>query len=102
VFLLRLRGQDSSVTQKYLWRLVALMSGAASAAVVRQAAVALWRTSQHEDPPSHPGARDVGWRDALIWAVSVGVGAAVARVVAERGAAAAWTAATGSAPPIDT
>jgi Protein of unknown function (DUF4235) len=90
------------MTQKYLWRAVALVSGAASAALVRQGAIALWRTSQHEDPPTHPGARDVRWRDALIWAVSVAVGAAVARVVAERTAAAAWTAATGSAPPIDT
>jgi Protein of unknown function (DUF4235) len=90
------------MNQKYLWRGVALASGAASAALVRQGAVALWRTSQHEDPPSYPGARDVRWRDALIWAISVAVGAAVARVVAERTAAAAWTAATGSAPPIDT
>ena len=34
-----------------------------------------------------------------IWAISVAVGAAVARVVAERGAATAWEAATGAPPP---
>jgi hypothetical protein len=37
----------------------------------------------------------------MIWAMSVAVGAAVARVVAERTAATAWKAATGAAPPID-
>jgi Protein of unknown function (DUF4235) len=89
------------VNQKRLWRVLALVSGAASAALVRQAAVAIWRTSRHEDPPAQPGARDVRWRDALIWTISVAVGAAVARVVAERTAAAAWSAATGSPPPID-
>lgn len=88
--------------KRLLWRGVALASGALSAALVRQVAVLLWRTSRHEDPPTHPGSRNVKLHDALIWTVSVAVGAAVARVVAERSAAAAWNAATGSPPPIDT
>ena len=46
-----------------------------------------------------PADRDVGWGDASIWPIAVAVGAAVARVVAERGAAAAWAAAVGSPPP---
>jgi hypothetical protein len=41
-------------------------------------------------------------RDALTWATALGVGAAVARVVAQRGAAAAWERATGNPPPIET
>lgn len=89
------------MNEKLLWRGVALASGVASAVAVRQAAVALWRTTRHEDPPKHPGVRDVRWRDALIWTVSVAIGAAVARVVAERTAAAAWKMATGSSPPVD-
>jgi hypothetical protein len=44
--------------------------------------------------------RDVCWPDALTWAIAVAVGAAVARVVAQRGAAAAWERATGDPPPI--
>jgi hypothetical protein len=87
--------------QRLLWRGVAVISGVASAALVRQIAFAVWRTSRHDDPPTHPAARDVSWRDALIWTVSVAVGAAVARVVAERAAAAAWNVAVGSPPPID-
>jgi len=86
--------------QKFLWKAVALAAGSTATLGVRKAAAALWRIERHEDPPTQPAARDVPWRDALVWAVSVGVGAAVARVVAERGAAAAWNAATGDAPPI--
>jgi hypothetical protein len=50
-------------------------------------------------PPENPASRGVRWRDALIWSISLGVGAAVSRLVAQRGAAAAWQAATGSRPP---
>ncbi len=86
--------------QKILWKGIAFASGTAATMAVRQAGAALWRTSRHEDPPKQPAAGDVRWRDALIWATSVAVGAAVARVVAERAAATAWNAATGTAPPI--
>jgi hypothetical protein len=85
--------------ERRLWQLATVVAGTGSALLVRQAASTLWRTTQHEDPPQHPADRNVAWRAALIWAVSVAVGAAVARVVAERGAAAAWQAATGSPPP---
>jgi len=83
-----------------LWQLVATLSGMLAATAVRRAAVTTWRSTKHEDPPANPVARDVGWRDALTWAVAIGVGAAVARVVAQRGAAAAWERATGDPPPI--
>ena len=85
--------------KRILWRAVALGAGAAAATAVRALASTAWRTTRHEDPPTNPAARSVPWRDALIWAISVAVGAAVARVVAERGAATAWEAATGSPPP---
>jgi hypothetical protein len=83
-----------------VWQGVALASGTLAAAGVRRAAVTSWRTTKHEDPPENPAAPDVGWRDALIWAMAVAVGAAVARVVAQRGAAAVWERATGDPPPI--
>jgi hypothetical protein len=82
------------------WQGVALASGMLAATLVRRAAVTTWRTAKHEDPPENPVARDVGWSDALTWAIAVGVGAAVARVVAQRGAAAAWEHATGDPPPV--
>ena len=77
-----------------------MVSGTLAAMAVRRVAVMTWRSAQHRDPPENPAARDVGWREALIWTTSVAVGAAVARVVAERGAAAVWERATGDPPPI--
>lgn len=82
------------------WKGVAVLSGTLAAAAVRRLAVTTWRTTTHEDPPANPAARDVSWRDALIWTSAVAVGAAVARVVAQRGAAAVWEKATGDPPPI--
>jgi hypothetical protein len=83
-----------------IWQAVAALAGMAAATAVRRVAVMTWKTAKHEDPPENPVARDVGWRDALTWAVAVGVGAGVARVVAQRGAAKAWERATGDPPPI--
>jgi len=85
-----------------MWRGIAVASGTLAAAAVRRAAVTTWRSTTHADPPENPVARDVGWREALVWATAVAVGAAVARVVAQRGAAAVWERATGDPPPIAT
>jgi hypothetical protein len=82
-----------------MWDVVAFASGAAAAAAFRWGMTAGWRASRHEDPPENPASRGVRWRDALVWSVSLAVGAAVSRVVAQRGAAAAWQAATGARPP---
>jgi len=91
-------GNDLGV-QRRLWEGFAFVSGAAAAAACRRAMTSLWRVSRHQDPPENPASRGVGWRDALIWSISLGVGAGVSRLVAARGAAAAWQAATGSRPP---
>jgi Protein of unknown function (DUF4235) len=93
-----LEGNDLGV-QRRLWEMFAFASGAAAAAVCRRGMTALWRVRRHQDPPENPASRGVRWRDALIWSISLGVGAAVSRLVAQRGAAAAWQAATGSQPP---
>ena len=88
--------------KRLAWQGVAAASGTLAAIAVRHAAVTTWRTAKHEDPPENPAARDVSWTDAMAWAIAVAIGAAVARVVAQRGAAAAWERATGDPPPIET
>jgi Protein of unknown function (DUF4235) len=82
------------------WQGVAAASGTLAAMAVRRLAVTTWRSTKHVDPPENPVARDVSWPDALTWAVAVAIGAAVARVVAQRGAAAAWERATGEPVPL--
>ena len=93
------RGKDVSV-QETMWRVVAPL-GAGPRRPPRSGAGRARRGGRpaHEEPPTNPAARSVPLARRLIWAISVAVGAAVARVVAERGAATAWEAATGSPPP---
>jgi hypothetical protein len=95
----RVCGQPRDVDDRRKWQVVSAAAGAGAALAVRRVAMTAWRRWRHEEPPQHPGDRNVTWADALIWAIAAAVGAAVARVVAERAAAAAWTAATGDSPP---
>lgn len=88
-----------AVIQRRVWRFIVLAAGVLSAAAVRQLAVASWHALRRDEPPVHPSQRHVRLRDALTWAVSIAVGAAVAKVLAERVAAAGWEKATGAAPP---
>jgi uncharacterized protein DUF4235 len=85
--------------QRRIWQLAAFAAGTLAAAAVREAAVVSWRAVQHEDPPVHASGRDVRTVDALGWAVSIAIGAAVAKVLAERAAAEGWEKATGAPPP---
>jgi hypothetical protein len=81
------------------WKALSVAAGTIAAAATRRVAVATWEKARHEPAPTGPATRERSWRDALVFAVAVAAGVAVARVVAERTAAAAWEQATGSAPP---
>jgi len=80
------------------WKAVALGAGAASAFLTRRLLTVGWRATKGDDPPSNPAARTTSWPDAVGWAVASGVAIAVTRLVAQRGAAAAWKAKTGRYP----
>ena len=85
--------------QQTKWKLAGALSGIVSAAVTRKLLRAAWRRTRGGNPPTNPAARGTTWSEALVWAAASGVAMAVARVVAQRGAAGAWRAATGSYPP---
>jgi len=91
-------GSDSPAARR-LWQLTALGAGALAAAGVRGAATLVWRRTRDDAPPAHPTARGVGLGEALVWTIALAVGAAVAKVLAERVAAAGWEKAIGSPPP---
>jgi hypothetical protein len=80
------------------WKGVALGAGAASAMVTRKILRATWRGVSGQDPPVNPASPDTGWREAVVWAVGSAVALGVTRLVAQRGAAAAWKASTGEYP----
>jgi hypothetical protein len=79
----------------------AISAGAVAFSVVltRRVLDMLWRAIRGEAPPTGPDDQRVGWQPALMWAVAVGVGVAVARLVAVRVTAEVWEAATHEAPP---
>ena len=81
------------------WKIVGIGAGTAAALVTKKAMTAAWRATKHDDPPANPAAPTTTWPEGLAWAASTGVALGVARLVAQRGAAAGWQKATGSLPP---
>jgi hypothetical protein len=79
------------------WKLVAMTTGAVAGAAIRRLLRVVWRGTTKAEPPN-PASGNVDWRAALGWVVASAVGVAVARFVAQRSAAAAWKARTGSYP----
>jgi hypothetical protein len=84
---------------KLAWKVVGVGAGMAAAVVTRKVVKAAWTSTRKTDPPANPAAPGTTWPEALTWAASTGVALGVARVVAQRGAAAGWQKATGSLPP---
>jgi hypothetical protein len=85
--------------RRLLWKAVGSLSGAAAGAATRKLLLVAWRRTRGSDPPTNPAAPGTRWSEALIWAASSGVALAVTRLVAQRGAAEAWKAKTGTYPP---
>ena len=81
-----------------MWKVVGIASGVAAGMGTRKVLRAGWRRTKGGDPPTNPAAPSTTWSEALGWAVASGVALAVAKLVAQRGAAEAWKAATGSYP----
>ena len=82
-----------------LWKGVASLSGMVTTMAVTRGVTALWERSKGKPVPDNPYDRRTSWKDALTWAVALGVGTSVARVLANRMSSAAWETATGSPPP---
>jgi NADPH:quinone reductase-like Zn-dependent oxidoreductase len=85
--------------RQLIWKAVGSLSGVAAGAATRAVLRTSWRRTRGGDPPSNPAAPGTRWSEALIWAAASGVAMAVTRLVAQRGAAEAWRAGTGSYPP---
>lgn len=75
------------------------MSGIVAGSATRALLKACWRKTRGGEPPTNPASPSTKWSEALIWAVASGVAMAVTRLIAQRGAAEAWKATSGSYPP---
>ena len=83
--------------KKLTYNALSTIAGIGAAVVARKLVSALWRSDT--DTPLNPADRRTSWREALAWGLATAVGAAVARIVALRGAAAGWEKMTGETPP---
>jgi acetyl-CoA acetyltransferase len=85
--------------EELAWKGVSVAAGALAAGAARRAAVVAWEKSTHAPAPTGAESAERPWSRAMLWAVTVAIGVAIARVSVERATAAAWTRATGSPPP---
>jgi hypothetical protein len=86
------------MNQEWTWKIVGGLAGVGAGWVARTALQTGWRQLRGEAPPENPASPSTTWPDALLWAAGSGIALAVARLVAQRGAAGAWKSATGSYP----
>lgn len=89
-----------NVDDRAAWTAFAATAAMFGGAAVRQGLHQAWKLAKHEDPPLDPTARDVPWRDAIIWTVATGALVGLGRLIARRGAAAWWERLTGDEPPV--
>jgi hypothetical protein len=93
------RAQVSETVERTVWKIAAAGAAVAAGLLVRKLLDTAWRKTRKTEPPDDPSSLSTGLGEALAWTAATAVGAAVARVVAQRGAAAGWEKATGSPPP---
>jgi len=85
--------------KQLVWKGVSAGVAAIAVLVTRRVVKVGWQRFRSEPPPDGITDRKVTWRTALTYAVAMGVGIAVAQVVAARVSARAWEVATHEAPP---
>jgi hypothetical protein len=81
------------------WKLLGTGAATLSGIAVRKLTDAAWYAARGTKPPKNPAAPGVTWPDALAWAAFSGLAVAGGRLLAARGAAAAYTSLTGKLPP---
>lgn len=80
------------------WRMVASASLLLAGVVARRTLLVGWRTVRNSEPPANPASMRTTWAEAVAWSIASGVVLGLARLIALRGAAEAWRAATGAYP----
>ena len=93
------RAEVSYTVEKTAWKVLTALAAFAATVAVRKVLEALWGRLTDADAPTNPADPSVSWREALLWTAATGVGIGVGRTIAQRGAASAWTKATGRIPP---
>ncbi|GAA3217966.1 DUF4235 domain-containing protein [Actinocorallia longicatena] len=80
------------------WKIFAGIAGMASAYAVRKTIEFSWKKGTGKEPPMNPEDPNVRLTEALGWAVIMGVGLEVTRVLVSRAAVKQWETSTGALP----
>ena len=84
--------------EEHIYALTTLAAAAVAEAVTRQIIHGGWRLAHGVRPPDNPAARDVSWRDAIVFSAATGLLVGVSRVVGKRLATSAMEARLGRKP----
>ena len=82
-----------------VWKVISLGLGAAAGIAAERLVTFMWKLVAHHAPPTDAADRRNPWPETIAWAAAVGVGAGVARAIANRSASAVWEVATNDTPP---
>ncbi len=84
--------------QDTVFKALATGSAVLGAMAARKMLTSGWEAAAHAEPPTNPADPTTDLREALLWSAATGAVVGVARMVAKRAAAGAWTQATGELP----
>jgi hypothetical protein len=93
-----IRAEMGHNVERIMWKVAAGGAAVVAGLAVRKVLAQVWVRTQHSEPPEDPAAPGTRWSEAAAWTIATGVGMALAKLVAARGAA-GWRRATGSQPP---
>ena len=85
--------------KRLIWKGISAGAAAVSVVVTQRLMTTMWRKVRGTPPPEGPADPRIALGPALTWAVAMGIGVAVSRMIAVRLSARAWEAATHEAPP---
>jgi hypothetical protein len=86
-------------TKEVGWKAISYGVGALAGLLTQRSLELAWRTFRPAASAPIAADRRSSWSDALSWALAMGVGVGVARLLAIRTAAVVWEAATHEPPP---
>jgi hypothetical protein len=89
----------SATRKRLIWQGISAGAAALSVVAMQRGLEIGWRRVRHEPPPKDPTDQSASWGSALTWAIALGAGVAVARLVAVRLAEDVWEVATHEVPP---
>lgn len=93
--------REASRDEQMAWKVVSTVAGLLATLAVSRLLVLAWTRFVGERGQSPPDLSDrrVSWPEAVMWAIALGVGGGIGRLVGQRLASRGWEMATGTAPP---